>query len=113
MKCAESDELTTSTAWMLEEYSWPMRWNTRSAPVRSTRTEMPGYFASNALAIRSPNLRHAKAGVNRKFVYGGTSDLNFDHEVGWRINRQVDFCLTADALNILQIEAGVWLDTLL
>src|SRR5580700_3884718 len=30
-----------------------MRWNTRSAPVRSTRTAMPEYFASNALATRS------------------------------------------------------------
>src|SRR6267154_430053 len=26
---------------MLLEYSCPMRWNTRSAPVRSTRTAMP------------------------------------------------------------------------
>ncbi len=30
-----------------------MRWNTRSAPERSTRTGMPGYFASKDLAIRS------------------------------------------------------------
>src|SRR4029079_1382391 len=30
-----------------------MRWNTRSAPVRSTRTAMPGYLASNVLARRS------------------------------------------------------------
>ena len=30
-----------------------MRWNTRSAPVRSTRTATPGYFASNVLAMRS------------------------------------------------------------
>ena len=50
MKCAASDEFTTSTAWMLLEYSWPMRWNTRSAPVRSTRTAISGYFASNAFA---------------------------------------------------------------
>src|SRR5690348_14415838 len=42
---------------MLLPYSWPMRWNTRSAPVRSTRTEMPGYFASNDLAIFSANGR--------------------------------------------------------
>src|SRR6478736_2139085 len=34
-------------------YSWPMRWNTRSAPVRSTRVVMPGNFASNDLAIFS------------------------------------------------------------
>src|ERR1700742_817614 len=47
MRCAASEELATSTAWMLEAYSCPMRWNTRSAPVRSTRTAMPGYFASN------------------------------------------------------------------
>src|ERR1700722_20002748 len=53
MKCAASDEFTTSTAWMRLAYSWPMRWNTRSAPVRSTRTAMPEYFASNALATRS------------------------------------------------------------
>ena len=30
-----------------------MRWNTRSAPERSTRTAMPGYFASNDFAIFS------------------------------------------------------------
>ena len=53
MKCEASEELTTSTAWMLLAYSWPMRWNTRSAPVRSTRTAMPGNFASKAFAIRS------------------------------------------------------------
>src|SRR5438105_14936478 len=35
------------------EYSCPMRSNTRSAPVRSTRGEMPGYFVSNALATSS------------------------------------------------------------
>src|SRR5215470_6215110 len=34
-------------------YSWAMRVNTRSAPVRSTRMAMPGYFASNDLAIFS------------------------------------------------------------
>src|SRR6478609_9432327 len=49
MKCEASDEFTTSTAWILLEYSCPMRWNTRSAPERSTRTAMPGYFASKAL----------------------------------------------------------------
>ena len=57
MKCAASDELATSTAWMLLPYSWPMRWNTRSAPVRSTRTAMPGNFASNDLAIFSASGR--------------------------------------------------------
>src|SRR3954447_2383710 len=49
MKCEASDELATSTAWMLLAYSCPIRWNTRSAPLRSTRTVMPGYFASKAL----------------------------------------------------------------
>ena len=53
MKCAASDELTTSTVWMRLAYSWPMRWNTRSAPVRCTRISMPGNRVSNALAIRS------------------------------------------------------------
>src|SRR6185437_8923828 len=57
MKCAASDELATSTAWMLLEYSWPMRWNTRSAPVLSTRTETPGYFASKDLPIFSASGR--------------------------------------------------------
>ena len=50
IRWAASDELTMSTAWILLEYSWPMRLNTRSAPVRSTRTATPGYFASNARA---------------------------------------------------------------
>ncbi len=34
-----------------------MRWKTRSAPVRSTRTAMPGYFASNDFAIFSASGR--------------------------------------------------------
>src|SRR5215217_3164148 len=34
-----------------------MRWNTRSAPERSTRTAMPGYFASNALPTFSDSGR--------------------------------------------------------
>jgi hypothetical protein len=38
-------------------YSWPMRENTRSAPVRSTRTATPGYFVSNARATRSASGR--------------------------------------------------------
>src|SRR5690242_1229262 len=42
---------------MLLPYSWPMRWNTRSAPVRSTRTETPGYFASKDFAIFSASGR--------------------------------------------------------
>ncbi len=53
MKCEASEDCTTSTAWMRLAYSWPMRWNTRSAPVRSTRTAMPEYFASNARATFS------------------------------------------------------------
>src|SRR6266702_1864276 len=53
MKCAASELLTTSTAWMLLAYSWPMRWKIRSPPERSTRRSMPGYFASNALPMRS------------------------------------------------------------
>src|SRR6185312_8046770 len=57
MKCAASEELATSTAWMFEPYSWPMRWNTRSAPERSTRTATPGYLASNDLAIFSASGR--------------------------------------------------------
>ena len=42
---------------MLLDCSWAMRVNTRSAPVRSTRTAMPGYFASNALATFSASGR--------------------------------------------------------
>ncbi len=53
MKCEASEDCTTSTAWMRLAYSWPMRWNTRSAPVRSTRTATPEYFASKVLATRS------------------------------------------------------------
>ena len=34
-----------------------MRWNTRSAPERSTLTLMPGNFASNVLAMRSAPAR--------------------------------------------------------
>src|SRR5882724_2272843 len=34
-----------------------MRWNTRSAPERSTRTATPGYFASNDFAIFSATAR--------------------------------------------------------
>ena len=34
-----------------------MRWNTRSAPVRSTRAATPGYFASNERATRSASGR--------------------------------------------------------
>src|SRR5579885_439314 len=57
MRCEASDELTTSTACTLAAYSWPMRCNTRSAPVRSTLQETPGYFASKALPICSDSLR--------------------------------------------------------
>ena len=37
--------------------SCAMRLYTRSAPVRSMRTEMPGYFASNALPTFSASGR--------------------------------------------------------
>ena len=36
MTGAASELLTRSTAWMLLAYSWPMRWNIRSAPERSS-----------------------------------------------------------------------------
>src|ERR1035438_188925 len=42
---------------MLLAYSWPMRWNTRSAPERSTRAAIPGNLASNAFAIFSASGR--------------------------------------------------------
>src|SRR5262245_2583371 len=38
-------------------YYWPMRWKTRSAPVRSTRAVTPGYLASKALATFSASGR--------------------------------------------------------
>src|SRR6185295_16053820 len=57
MKCAASDELATSTARTLLAYSCPMRWKTRSAPERSTRTATPGYLASNDFAIFSATAR--------------------------------------------------------
>src|SRR5450755_775612 len=52
-----SDELTTSTACTLAEYSCPMRCSSRSAPLRSTLQVTPGYLASNALPICSDSLR--------------------------------------------------------
>ena len=57
IRWAASDELTMSTAWMRLAYSCAMRLNTRSAPVRSTRTATPGYFASNDLPTRSASGR--------------------------------------------------------
>src|ERR1700690_3931860 len=42
---------------MLLEYSWPMRCRIRSAPVRSTCTLTPGYFASKRCAISCDTLR--------------------------------------------------------
>src|SRR3974390_3110798 len=57
MKCAASEGLGTSGAGILEAYSVPIRWNTRSAPERSTRTAMPGYFASKDFAIFSASGR--------------------------------------------------------
>ena len=56
MQCAWSDVFTTSTAWMLLEYSCAMRVKMRSAPERSTRTGMP-YLASNDLPSFSPSVR--------------------------------------------------------
>ena len=53
MKCAASELFTTSARWILLAISCASRLNTRSAPERSTRTLMPGNFASNALAIGS------------------------------------------------------------
>src|SRR6185437_368024 len=52
-----SDELTTSTACTLAEYSWLMRCSRRSAPLRSTLQATPGYLASNALPICSDSFR--------------------------------------------------------
>src|ERR1700744_630534 len=54
---AASDEFTTSTAWTLLAYSWPTRWNTRSAPVRSVCTSIPGNFCLNDSAIFSATPR--------------------------------------------------------
>src|SRR4029077_20154282 len=88
MKCEASEELTTSTAWMLLAYSWPMRWNTRSAPVRSTRTATPGYLASKDLATFSasgrstevyqttlPSFLAASTSVGVMALAGGAADI--------------------------------------
>src|SRR3984893_5895029 len=48
-KCPASVLHTTSTSWIRISSSLPMRWNTRSAPDRFTRTLIPGYLASSAL----------------------------------------------------------------
>src|SRR3954453_17669395 len=56
-RCAASEEFAISTACTLLVYSWPMRWNTRSAPVRSTRTSMPPNFSLNEAAIFSETER--------------------------------------------------------
>src|SRR5437868_3228079 len=56
MKCEASEELTTSTLWMPDWYSWLMRWKTRSEPERSTSISMLGYSARNALATASATL---------------------------------------------------------
>src|SRR5258706_15945885 len=52
-KCDASEEFTTSTLWMLDWYSWLMRWSTRSEPERSTSTSIFGYCALNILATSS------------------------------------------------------------
>src|ERR1700752_1499422 len=84
MKCAASDELTTSTAWMLEEYSCPMRWNTRSAPVRSTRTAIPGYFASKAFASFSATGRVRRGVVDHlAFLLGRIDQRRCDRLGRW------------------------------
>ena len=57
MKWAASELFTTSQRRMLLASSWAMRLNSRSAPVRSTATLMPGYLASKALAIGSATER--------------------------------------------------------
>src|SRR5262245_10806934 len=75
---------------MLLPYSWPMRWNTRSAPVRSTRTATPGYFASKALAIFSasgrstevyqttlPSFFAASMSCGVTVLAGGAADVTF------------------------------------
>src|SRR5437764_219533 len=45
---------------MLLPYSWLMRWKLRSAPERSAVAEMPGYFASNALATAVTSCRSSE-----------------------------------------------------
>jgi hypothetical protein len=40
-------------------YSWPIRWKTRSEPVRSTWTRIPGYFVSKFFATASVSGRSA------------------------------------------------------
>ena len=47
--CAASVVLTRSTLKMREAYSCAMREKMRSAPERSTRTEIPGNFPSKIL----------------------------------------------------------------
>src|SRR4029078_11664883 len=75
---------------MLLPYSCPMRWNTRSAPVRSTRTATPGYFASNDFAIFSasgrstevyqttlPSFFSASITCGVPALAGGAADITF------------------------------------
>jgi len=56
-KCAASVETATSAAWMPLACSCPIRWKMRSAPERSTRAAMPGYFASKPFASFSDSGR--------------------------------------------------------
>ncbi len=50
MKCEASELLITSAAWMLLEYSWATRWNSRSAPERSICTVDARIFRLERLA---------------------------------------------------------------
>src|SRR5882672_1205427 len=61
MKCAASEALIVSAAWMLLAYSWARRWNCRSEPVRSIRTSMPAYLALKARATFSETGRSIAA----------------------------------------------------
>ena len=62
-----------------------MRWNTRSAPERSTRTAMPGNFASNVLA-RLLGERQVHRGVedDLAFLLRRFDQCGRDRFRGWR-----------------------------
>jgi hypothetical protein len=52
--------------------SFPMRWNTRSAPDRFTRTLIPGYLASNALLSPSASgISNRRVERERTLLVGG------------------------------------------
>src|SRR5262245_2640571 len=79
MKCAPSALLTTSTAWMPLAISCPMRWNTRSAPERSTRTVMPGNFRLERLGefLRDRQIHRGVEG-ELAFLRGGLDQRRRD-----------------------------------